>query len=464
MKEKLHDRLARFGQQHLLRFGNELDEDERELLASDIRGIDFDLVASLYGRRNEVTDFAPLAERMTGPPAFRLGAVENRFAPDEARNRGIEVLRAGRVGVILVAGGKGTRLEFDHPKGIFPIGPVSHHSLFQIHIEKIVAASRRYRSRIPLYLMTSPATHDETVEFLAERDRFRLPKEDLTVFCQATMPSVDAKTGKVLLAKKHRVELSPDGHGGTLAALERHGCLEGMRKDGIEHLFYLQIDNPLVEICSPELLGYHVLCRSEMSTQVVAKNEADDRVGNVVQVDGRLHVIEYIHWPEVVRERPSAGDPARFWAGSIAVHGFERAFLERMAAADDVLRFHVSEEKRVAYVDPSGNRVVPEEPNALKFERFIFDLMPSAENAIVVEVDADEHFAPLKNAPGNKEDTPETVQAQMVALHTGWLRKAGAELADGVAVEISPLFALDAAEVAEKISPGTQISRPRYFE
>jgi UDP-N-acetylglucosamine/UDP-N-acetylgalactosamine diphosphorylase len=275
---------------------------------------------------------------------------------------------------------------------------------------------------------------------------------------------VDARTGKVLLAKKHRVALSPDGHGGTVAALERNGCLERMRKDGIEHLFYLQVDNPLVEICSPELIGYHVLCRSEMSTQVVAKKEADDRVGNVVQVDGRLYVIEYIHWPKVVRERSEAGDPARFWAGSIAVHAFERAFLERMAADDDVLPFHVSEKKRVAYVDPGGNRVVPEEPNALKFERFIFDLMPSSENAIVVEVDADEHFAPLKNAPGNKEDTPETVKAQMVALHSGWLRKAGAELADGVAVEISPLFALDAAEVAEKTAPGTQISRPKYFQ
>jgi UDP-N-acetylglucosamine/UDP-N-acetylgalactosamine diphosphorylase len=277
------------------------------------------------------------------------------------------------------------------------------------------------------------------------------------------MPTVDASTGQVLLAEKHRVECSPDGHGGTLAALERHGCLRQMRAQGLEHLFYLQIDNPLVDICSPEFIGYHVLCRSEMSTQVVAKKAVDDRVGNVVQVDGHLRVIEYIHWPEVVRERPEAGDPTRYWAGSIAVHVFGRAFLERMAGNGDVLPFHVSEKKQVNYVDSSGELVEPTEPNALKFERFIFDLVPWAENAIIVEVDPQTHFAPLKNASGMADDTPEKVKARIVAVHTGWLRQAGVEVSNGVAVEISPLFALDAAQVAERASAEVRISTDTYL-
>ena len=464
MKDRLLKIVAEFGQGHLLQYWDELSQKQRELLAADVEGIDFGLVAELYRHKDDVVDFTALARGMTQPPALRLGDASSRFTPEQARECGAEAIAAGEVGVILVAGGKGTRLRFDHPKGVFPIGPISRSSLFQIHIEKIVATARRHRSRIPLYVMTSPATHDETVEFLARHDRFGLAPEDLTVFCQATMPSVNADSGKVLLAEEHRVELSPDGHGGTLAALEQRGCLDRMRSDGLRHLFYLQIDNPLVEICSPKLIGYHLLCRSEMSTQVVAKKTADDRVGNVVRYEGRLHVIEYIHWSKVADERPEANDPAQFWAGSIGVHAFDRAFLERMAAKGDPLKFHVSEKKRVGYVDPSGKRVVPQKPNALKFERFIFDLMPSAENAVVVEVDAEKCFAPLKNAPDKEQDTPQTVRAQMVALHTEWLRQAEAQLADGVAVEISPLFALDAAEVAENITPGTQISTPTYFK
>jgi len=311
--------------------------------------------------------------------------------------------------------------------------------------------------------MTSPATHSETVSYLDHRGRFGLPEEDLTPFCQATMPAVDVDTGSVLLAQRHRVALSPDGHGGTLAALSRHGCFDDMRRRGLRHLFYLQVDNPLIDVCSPEFIGYHVARGSEMSTQVVAKQAASDKVGNVVQVDGRLHVIEYIHWDEVIEHRADAADPKKFWAGSIGVHVLDRAFLERMAGRDDVLPFHLSDRKTVDYVGPSGELVEPEKENAIKFERFIFDLMPFADNAIVVEVDARREFGPLKNAPGAEQDTPESVKRQMVAVHREWLRQAGAEVADEVPVEISPLFALDDAELAEKISDETRISEPEYF-
>ncbi|HUT91078.1 MAG TPA: UTP--glucose-1-phosphate uridylyltransferase [Thermoguttaceae bacterium] len=462
-KNDLLASLAAFGQERLLAFWDDLDQEQRELLVDDIDGIDFRRVADLYKRRDEEQDYGELARRMTPPPAFRLEAADNRVTPEEARRRGVEALRAGHVGVILVAGGQGTRLGFDHPKGMYPIGPISQKSLFRIHIEKIVASSRRHGAPIPLYLMTSPATRAETESYLAHRGRFGLPEEDLKPFCQATMPAVDADTGSVLLAEPHRVASSPDGHGGTLAALAGHGCLDDMRQRGLRHLFYLQVDNPLANVCSPESIGYHLICGSEMSTQVVAKQTASDRVGNVVQVDGRLHVIEYIHWDDVIEQQPDAADPKKFWAGSIAVHVFDRAFLERMADRDDVLPFHLSDKKKVNYVDPSGELVQPEKGNAIKFERFIFDLMPFADDAIVVEVDAHRDFGPLKNAAGAERDTPDTVKAQMVAVHREWLRQAGAEVADGVPVEISPLFALDAAELAEKIPAGTRISEPEYF-
>jgi len=479
MKEELHDSLVAFGQQHLLDFWDELDEQEQESLAADIRSIDFELVARLYKDRqanSRADEIQALAERATAVPSFRLGDRDNRFSPDEAQHRGAEAIRSGHVAVGLVAGGQGTRLGFAHPKGMYPIGPVSGNSLFQIFIERILATKRRYGSPVPLYLMTSPTTHAQTVEFLASEHRFGLPEDELTIFCQGTMPAVDAATGKVLLAERHRVALSPDGHGGMLAALERHGCLADMRTRGVRHLFYLQVDNPLVEVCSPEFIGYHLLAGSELSTQVIGKQTPFDRLGNVVQVDGRLHVIEYSDLPPHVAKRRREDGSLLLRLGSLGVHVMDVAFLERMAATADALPFHVAH-KKVPYVDAGGKRVEPKEPNAVKFERFIFDMMPSATGAIVLEVDAARHFAPLKNASrkgrvfrllkflglAREQDTPETVRAQMVALHTEWLRRAGAEVARGVPVEITPLFALDADELAKKIPPGTRVTKPTCF-
>jgi len=366
------------------------------------------------------------------------------------------------VGVVLVAGGQGTRLGYNHPKGMFPIGPVSGKSLFQIHVEKVLAASRRYRAPIPLCLMTSPATHDETLEFFARNGRFGLPEEDFMVFCQGTMPAVDMATWRILLSEPGHVALSPDGHGGMLAALARSGCLAELRRRGIRQVFYFQVDNALVDVCGPEFLGYHLLSGAEFTTQVVAKRTPVDRVGNLVQVDGRLRMIEYIDLPLEAASRRHPDGSLVLWAGSIAVHCLDTAFLERMAQKADALPFHLAQ-KRVPFVDESGRRVEPQSPNAIKFERFIFDLLPFAASALAVEVDRHQHFAPLKNAPGESHDSPDWVKARIADVHAGWLREAGVDVAEGTPVEISPLLALDAEELAQKVPTGLRINSPTYF-
>jgi UDP-N-acetylglucosamine/UDP-N-acetylgalactosamine diphosphorylase len=391
-----------------------------------------------------------------------LDASQNRFTPDEARQRGRQALDAGQLGVILVAGGQGTRLGFDHPKGMFPIGPVSQRTLFQIHVEKIIAMARRHGVRIPLYLMTSPATHDETVDFFAEHSRFGLPEDDLKIFCQGTMPAVDADTGRLLLETPGRLATSPDGHGGMLAAFAASGAMADAQRRRIRQLFYFQVDNPLVDICGAEYVGYHLLCQAEMTSQVIAKRDPLEKVGNVVDVDGRLMVIEYSDLPQDIAGRRNADGSLAIWAGSIAVHVFDLAFLERMVASADGLPFHLAH-KKVAHLDAAGRRVEPQTPNATKFERFIFDLMPSAANAIVVEVDPATAFGPLKNASGAKEDTAETVKAQIAAMHRQWLRAAGVEVCDATPVEISPLLALDAEEVAAKFTCATKITKATYL-
>jgi UDP-N-acetylglucosamine/UDP-N-acetylgalactosamine diphosphorylase len=460
---ELAGRLEAFGQEHLLAFWHELDESGRAQLARQIAAIDLELMAELFGTTAVAEDWAALARRAGPPPAIRLAdRASGRFTSQEARDRGARALAAGEIGVLLTAGGQGSRLGFEHPKGMFPIGPVSGASLLQIHLEKAHAVARRYGAAVPVYMMTSPVTHDEQVAFLGEHDQFGTPQDDLLVFCQGTMPAVDAKQGKLLLAAKDELFLSPNGHGGTVAALADSGAIEHMRRGGVKHLFYLQVDNPLAPIADAEFLGYHLLADSELTSMAITKQAPEDRLGNFVSIDGHVQVIEYSDFPiEVAKERNADGG-LKFWAGSIAIHAFAVDFLERALQLRDALPYHVAR-KKVPHVDESGRLVEPSEPNALKFERFIFDLLPHAERPLVVEYEEREVFAPLKNAPGADCDTPEYVREYMIDQQRGWLEEAGTKVAAGVPVEISPRWAFDAAGVAARTDrPGT-IDKPTYL-
>lgn len=450
-------------QRHLIAHWDNLTNVQQESLGNQLRSVDFELMAKLFAGEDKTVDWSALAARAEAPAAFRLGSKENSFSEAQAIEVGRDALRQGKLGVILVAGGQGSRLGFEHPKGMYPVGPISERTLFQMHIEQLCAIARRYGVSIPLYLMTSPATHQETIEFLEANNRFGLPAADLKVFCQGTMPAVDAKTGELLLAAADELFKSPDGHGGTLAALEKEGCLADMDQRGIEHLYYFQVDNPLVEICDSELTGYHLLSNSELTTQVVAKQNPMDKVGNVVTVDGGMMILEYSDLPEEHADRRDEnGDPI-FWAGNIAVHLFSKDFLWRAVKDSDSLPFHRAS-KKVAYIDASGSKVTPTEPNAIKFEKFIFDLMPLAKNPIVVEAEEASIFAPLKNASGAPRDTPEWVRDAIVAKHKTMLEAAGATLKAGAKVEVNPLFAVDVDELKEKITDTLFISEDQYFE
>ncbi len=467
-KSELLATLEPTGQQHLLHYWDELSDLQRATLGGQIQGVDFQLIQSLFHGEVDQPDWHELSRRAEPPPAVRLAERESGQAGSlgissaEAQRRGIEALEAGEVGVILTAGGQGSRLGFDLPKSLYPIGPVSEASLLQIHVEKVRALARRHKVSIPLYLMTSPATHEDTVKFVLENDRFGLAADELTVFCQGTMPAVDIDSGKLLLAEKDSLFLSPNGHGGTVTALHDTGALDDMKSRGVNTLFYFQVDNPLAPVCDAQFLGYHLLAESELTSLAIAKETPGEKVGNFAMIDGRLHVIEYSDLPDDVAEKRDDQGELQFWAGSIAIHVFDRNLFERAQSISSTLPYHIAK-KKVAHLPPGGDRVEPSAPNALKFERFIFDLLPEAKNPIVVEFAEEECFAPLKNAPGAPKDTEEYVQQMMCAQHRRWLEAAGASVADGAEVEISPLYALDAAGVAERVEAGQSFDASQYL-
>jgi UDP-N-acetylglucosamine/UDP-N-acetylgalactosamine diphosphorylase len=460
--DELSARLKGFGQEHLLAHWRQLSADERTCLAGQIERIDFRALAEQFqtamGGQPVADSPAAKAARAKSPPSVLAGSKK-----EEAIARGEAALRAGEVGMILVAGGQGTRLGFEHPKGLFPIGPVSKRTLFEVIIDRLRAVSKRFGVKIPLYVMTSPATTAETEAFFLEKHHFGLLRdEDLRIFEQGTMPAVDAKTGRVLLDSPSELALAPDGHGGMLSALARVIGFDELKRRGVRTLFYGQIDNPLLTVCDPEFLGHHLLANSELTTQVVRKQDPAEKVGVVASVDERLEILEYSDLtPEQTAKRAADGTLS-LWAGNTAVHSFGVAFLERVSATATGLPFHIAK-KKVAYIDQNGECIEPASPNAIKFERFIFDLLPLANNALVVEVDRATCFAPVKNADGASSDTPSAAKAAMVAQHRAWLEAAGVEVAPNVSVEIHPSFALDTEELKTKLTPGMRVTEDRYF-
>jgi UDP-N-acetylglucosamine/UDP-N-acetylgalactosamine diphosphorylase len=469
-RQKLLAKLAPIGQEHLLAFWDRLAAEERERFAEQLDAIDPELFRELRAEfqqheasgGDEKSKWAALAARAEPPPAMRLDGSGVRFTQEGARAAGSELLRAGQVGMILVAGGLGTRLGFDQPKGMFPLGPLSRRTLFQIVLEQLQAVARRYGVRIPLYVMTSPATDETTQRFLTEHKWFGLPTQDVRIFCQATMWAVDDRFERILLEAPSSLFVGPDGHGGMLAALAKSGCLADAQRRGIDHFFYGQIDNPLLQVCDEMFLGSHVLAGSQVTTQVVQKRWPQERVGNVVSIDGKVQVIEYSDLPPDAAARTNADGSLALWAGNLAVHAFDVDFLARAARQRNALPFHYAK-KKVACLDVSGRTVEPDRPNAIRFERFIFDLLPLAEHALVVEVEPAEAFAPVKNSDDEPTDHPQAAKRAMMALARRRLREAGVQIADDMPVEINPLWASSAEEIRKKIKPGMIVQEPTYF-
>ena len=381
----------------------------------------------------------------------------------EAREAGEALLRENRLAAVLLAGGQGTRLGFDGPKGAFPFAPVTRRTLFHHHAAKVAAIRARYGCDLPLYVMTSPQNDAATRELFAANARYGLPEGSVRFFVQGTMPAVDIETGAVLLEAPDRLALSPDGHGGLLAAMRREGVLEELRARGVETVLTFQVDNPLLRLARPELIGFHALRGAEMSSVVVAKLAPEERMGVVATVDGRTAVVEYSDLPDVLAGRLAPDGSLELWAGSIAVHCLQRTFVERLTEGGLALPFHRAE-KRVPYVTPDGGLVEPERPNAVKFETFLFDALPLARAAATVESDRAEEFSPIKNAEG--ADSPETAVRDLNRLYGRWLSEAGVAVpcdAEGdptVDIEIDPRLALDAEELAQRLPPGMDIEGP----
>lgn len=442
-----HSRLRNIGQEHVLTFWPSLAEWQRAELLADLDSID---VAQLPG-------LARMATHPPGPHIHRdlapAKVIPLESIGAEMKQRGRDLLTVGKVAAFTVAGGQGTRLGFDGPKGALPISPVRNKPLFQLFAEAILATGERYGHHARWYIMTSPANDAASRHFFQQRGHFGLPPDEVAFFQQGVMPAFD-RQGKMLLDQQHRLALSPDGHGGSLLALRKSGMLQDMAARGITHISYFQVDNPLVACLDPAFIGLHDMSQSEMSSKTLPKADDLEKVGNFASVDGKLTVIEYSDLPAALAHARNSDGSRRFDAANIAVHLISREFVERLTAdaASFALPWHRAE-KKVPCVDLStGRRVEPATANGIKLESFVFDALPLAANPVLMETSRAEEFSPVKNATG--VDSVETARRDMSRRAVRWLETAGWQVprrADGEpdgTFEISPLLALDAEELA----------------
>ena len=468
--ERLRERVVKEGQEHVFRFWDQLDDAQRRELLTELDSLDFDEVSRLVKQHIRSAAGQEVALPHLEPaPYIRLPQTDAESRRHrEAWNVGLETVRKGLVAAFLVAGGQGTRLGYDGPKGSFPIGPVSGKTLFQLFAEKITASRRRAGAGIPWYIMTSRDNDEVTRTFFREHNFFGLPSEDVFFLRQGMMPAVD-QDGRLLMESPSNLALAPDGHGGAIRAMKRSGAMDDMRRRGIKYISHFQVDNVLVQPIDPEFIGFHVQSGSQMSSRMVKKRSADERVGHFCLVDGRLRVVEYSDMPiELAEEKQPDGDLV-FNGGNVAIHLYDVDFVDRLNQQGFELPFHRAW-KKVPFVNDLSHRIRPRQPNANKFEMFIFDALPAAQRTLVLEAAREECFSPVKNAHG--EDSVETAQQDMMRQAARWIRAAGIDVevnAAGVPkhrLEVSPLFALDAEMLKTRVAAGDvkKITQNTHFE
>ena len=404
--------LAKCGQEHVLAYWGKLGKKEREALLAQIATIE---PANVKYCQEALEKGAEVPDSSKGK-APKVAVLKGKKLA-EAVAAGEKELKAGRVAALLVAGGQGSRLGYDGPKGCYSIGPITDAPLFYFHARKILARTIRYGRTIPFYVMTSEANNAATVECFEKNDYFGLNPKDVFFFTQGMWPGM-TKEGKIILDAPGHVFMSPDGHGGLLAALKKSGALADMKKRGIKSVFFVQVDNPLVEIADPAFIGYHVLNKSEYSLKLCAKRDPKEKVGVPMQFGKTYRMVEYTEMTDEQCNRKSKDGSLYFLYGSPAIHVFDREFLDREASLPMPLHLAF---KKIPQVGADGKVVKPTEPNGYKFEKFIFDILPDAKKAAFVAFDQKDEFSPVKNAEGN--DSPATCKADLQAK---WRRQLAA--------------------------------------
>lgn len=387
--QEAYNKLERYGQLHVLKYYEELSGYEKEALLEQIENTDLK-VLELCQHKEELN---PRGE-ITPIKVMQLAQIDARR--DEFVKIGLDAIRAGKVGAVLLAGGMGTRLGSDAPKGVYNIGLTKDVFIFQRLVENLMEVVHQAGAWIPLYIMTSDKNHEATVSFFKEKKYFGYDPDYVIFFMQDMAPAADYN-GKVYMEEKYKMSTSPNGNGGWFLSMMKWGVADKMRQTGVEWLNVFAVDNVLQRIADPCFVGATIATDSAVGAKVVAKNAPDEKVGAMCLEDKRPSIVEYYDMtPELMEAKTAEGKPA-YHFGVILNYLFRVKDLEEIVARK--LPLHIVE-KKIPYLDEKGELVKPEEPNGYKFEQLVLDMIHELDSCLPFEVVRNKEFAPIKNKTG----------------------------------------------------------------
>jgi UDP-N-acetylglucosamine/UDP-N-acetylgalactosamine diphosphorylase len=372
----------------VLRFFDELDDDEKSALLKQIEETDLSVLESAAGADNRDE------RKITPIKAMQRNEIIEKEA--ELRQKGTEALKAGKLGAVLLAGGMGTRLGSDEPKGMFDIGLTRHVYIFMRLIENLMEVVDQTHEYIHLFVMTSEKNHDLTTAFFKEKDYFGYDKDHIHFFKQEMVPATDMN-GRIYMESKSRLATSPNGNGGWFSSLASAGLLKIVESEGIEWLNVFAVDNVLQKIADPLFLGAVLDKGAECGSKVVRKNAPDERVGVMCLKDGHPSIVEYYELTEELMNAKDENGNSAYDFGVILNYIFSVNALKRIM--NDKLILHIVE-KSIPHIDENGNEIVPDKPNGHKYEKLVLDMVELMENCVPFEVEREKEFAPIKNRTG----------------------------------------------------------------
>ena len=387
--EAAFEKLKTYGQEHVLKYYDSLSDSEKSSLLEQIDSTDFSVISCLErkGELGKKGTISPL-------PAMQIEEIEAQ--KEHFRKTGLEAIKAGKVGAVLLAGGMGTRLGSDDPKGMYNIGITREVFIFQRLIENLLEVVKEAGTWIPLYVMTSDKNHQATTSFLKEKEYFGYHPDYVFFFQQEMAPATDYQ-GKIFLEKPYKMSTSPNGNGGWFISMDRAGILDHVRESGVEWLNVFAVDNVLQRIADPVFVGATIEKNVEVGSKVVKKNAPDEKVGVMCLEDGRPSIVEYYELTdELMNAKDENGDPA-YYFGVILNYLFKVSALEEIMAKQ--LPLHVVE-KKIPYLDEQGEEQKPETPNGYKFEQLVLDMIHELNSCLPFEVVRNREFAPIKNKTG----------------------------------------------------------------
>ena len=442
---EIRNRLSEHGHGYLFNYWDARSPRMKRRLIEDLETIDLAMLDELRTHIGQAKEAAAGSALEPAPYIPRVQSAADR----SAREIGEDLIRGGKTAVLTVAGGQGSRLGFNLPKGMFPVSPIRKLTLFAVHAEKLLAARRWFGVEIPWLIMTSPSNRAVTEEYFRKQVWFGLGSTSVHFFTQGTLPSF-SPGGELLMAPDGGLLFNPDGHGGLIAALHSSGMLQELHAQGIEELFYFQVDNPIARVPDAQFLGFHRRAGSEISSKVVPKAYPEENLGVIATMGGAPYVIEYSDLDDRLKQARDREGKLLFSQASIAIHLLNVNFLSQSGLS---LPYHLAQKKVLALV-PGAKSTEILSKDAIKVEKFIFDAIPIARTAIFFETDRIEEFAPIKNREG--VDSITTCIRGQIEKAARWLSACGVEVprdSEGKSlhtIEISSLFALDQEALAAK--------------